>query len=324
MPPPRLIENLPSGIARAVYTGAREFDFRPWLLTAALVLALTDLLVSLALRGVWTGRMRRTAAVVLAAGMLAAVPAYAQSNRPPPAQATDDNVALLATLTTRFAYVRTGIAELDEISHAGLSGLGAILTRRTAVDPGPPVEVDPETDELAFYPLIYWPITPQGPRLSYQAVQHVNAYLKNGGTIVFDTREGEAGSSGPAALRLREILRQLNLAPLAPIPEGHVLTKAFYLLSEFPGRWTGAPVWVELGDDRVNDGVSSVVIGGHDWASAWALDQNGRPMFAAVPGGEAQRETAVRFGVNLVMYALAGNYKADQVHVEAILDRLQR
>lgn len=324
MPPPRLIENLPTGITRAVYTGAREFDFRPWLLTAALVLALIDLLVSLALRGVWIGRRRRTVSILLVAGLLAAAPAYAQTGRQPAAPATDDNMALLATLTTRFAYVRTGIAEIDEISHAGLSGLGTILTRRTAVDPGPPVEVDPEHDELAFYPLIYWPIAPQGPRLSYQAIQNVAAYLKNGGTIVFDTREGEAGNSGPAALRLREILRQLNLAPLAPVPEDHVLTKAFYLLSEFPGRWTGSPVWVELGDDRVNDGVSSVVIGGHDWAAAWALDANGRPMFAAVPGGEAQRETAIRFGVNLVMYALAGNYKADQVHVEAILDRLNR
>jgi hypothetical protein len=186
------------------------------------------------------------------------------------------------------------------------------------------VEVDPEHDELAFYPLIYWPVAPQGPRVSYPAIQRINAYLKNGGTIVFDTREGEGNQNGPAALRLREILRQLNLSQLAPIPDGHVLTKAFYLLSEFPGRWTGAPVWVELSDDRVNDGVSSVIIGANDWASAWALDQNGRPMFAAVPGGEAQRETAIRFGVNLVMYALAGNYKADQVHVEAILDRLKR
>jgi Domain of unknown function (DUF4159)/Aerotolerance regulator N-terminal len=324
MPAPRLIQDMPSGVARAVYTGAREIDFRPWLLSMALALALLDLFVSLALRGVWAGRARRTAAVLLAASTLIAAPAIAQTSQPNAnAPATDDNTAILATLTTRFAFVTTGIAEIDDTSRAGMAGLGAVLTRRTAVDPGPPVEVDPEHDELSFYPLIYWPISPQGPRLSSNAVQRVNAYLKNGGTIVFDTREGEA-ASGPAALRLREILRQLNLAPLAPIPEGHVLTKAFYLLSDFPGRWTGGPVWVELGDDRVNDGVSSVIIGGHDWAAAWAVDQNGRPMYAAVPGGEAQRETAIRFGVNLVMYALTGNYKADQVHVEAILDRLRR
>jgi hypothetical protein len=328
IPPPRLIQDLPSGVARAVYTGAREFDFRPWLLTAALALALIDLIVSLALRGVWAGRARRTAAVLLTAGALSAGalvagPASAQPARPAQNSA-DDAGAVLATMTTRFAYVLTGNAEVDETSRAGMAGLGSVLTRRTAVDPGPPVEVDPEQDELSFYPLLYWPITPQGPRVSPNGIHRVNAFLKNGGTILFDTREGDGGQSGPAALRLREILRQLNLAPLAPIPDGHVLTKAFYLLNDFPGRWAGAPVWVELGDDRVNDGVSSVIIGAHDWAAAWALDQSGRPMYAAMPGGEAQRETATRFGVNLVMYALTGNYKADQVHVEAILERLKR
>jgi hypothetical protein len=323
IPAPRLIQDLPSGVERAVFTGAREFDFRPWLLSLALALALIDLFVSLALRGVWAGRARRTAAIVLAAGALLAAPADAQPARPAPSTA-DDAGAVLATMTTRFGYVPTGIAEIDETSRLGMAGLGSVLTRRTAVDPGPPVDVDPEHDELSFYPLLYWPVVPQGPRLSPTAIQRVNAFLKHGGTILFDTREGEGGQSGPAALRLREILRQLNLAALAPIPEGHVLTKAFYLLSDFPGRWAGAPVWVELGDDRVNDGVSSVIIGSHDWAAAWAVDQTGRPMYAAMPGGETQRETAVRFGVNLVMYALTGNYKADQVHVEAILERLRR
>ena len=81
----------------------------------------------------------------------------------------------------------------------------------------------------------------------------------------------------------------------------------------------------ELGEragERVNDGVSPVVIGSHDWAAAWAVDDRGRPLFATVPGGEEQREHAYRFGVNLVMYALAGNYKADQVHVPLIMRRL--
>jgi len=68
--------------------------------------------------------------------------------------------------------------------------------------------------------------------------------------------------------------------------------------------------------------VSRVIIGGHDWASAWAVDNAGRPMFPVVPGGERQREMAYRFGVNLVMYTLTGNYKSDQVHVPAILERL--
>ena len=57
-------------------------------------------------------------------------------------------------------------------------------------------------------------------------------------------------------------------------------------------------------------------------AGAWALDESNRPIYPTVPGGEVQREMAFRAGVNLVMYALTGNYKADQVHVPALLERL--
>ena len=73
---------------------------------------------------------------------------------------------------------------------------------------------------------------------------------------------------------------------------------------------------------RVNDGVSPVIVGCHDWAAAWALDDARKPLYPLVPGGERQREMAFRFGINLVMYVLTGNYKADQVHVPAIMERL--
>ena len=127
---------------------------------------------------------------------------------------------------------------------------------------------------------------------------------------------------GPGTRRLRRILRALDIPPLTPVPRDHVLTKSYYLIQEFPGRWAGGQVWVERHAGGVNDGVSSVVIGGNDWARAWALDEDGRPLAAVVPGGMMQREAAFRFGVNLVMYVLTGNYKADQVHVPAILERL--
>ena len=106
------------------------------------------------------------------------------------------------------------------------------------------------------------------------------------------------------------------------MPRDHVLTKAFYLLGDFPGRWTGGRVWVERRGGRHNDGVSSVIIGANDWSGAWAVDRLGAAMFPVVPQGELQREMAYRFGVNWVMYALTGNYKTDQVHVPAIIERL--
>ena len=156
----------------------------------------------------------------------------------------------------------------------------------------------------------------------------LNTFLRNGGTILFDTRDRQFGAGsaltggGPGSQRLRQLVDGLDVPALAPVPPEHVLTKAFYLLQDFPGRYGGGDVWVEAQEGRHNDGVSSVIIGAADWAGAWAVDEAGRPRNAVVPGGERQREMAYRFGVNLVMYALTGNYKADQVHVPAILERL--
>ncbi|MEH6477174.1 MAG: DUF4159 domain-containing protein, partial [Sneathiella sp.] len=104
-----------------------------------------------------------------------------------------------------------------------------------------------------------------------------------------------------------------------------VLTRSFYLMQAFPGRYNTGELWAsDISDVANTDGVSSILIGSNDWAAAWAVDANGRPMASVIPGGEKQREHARRFGVNLVMYALTGSYKADQVHIPAILDRLSQ
>ena len=149
----------------------------------------------------------------------------------------------------------------------------------------------------------------------------MNRYLENGGTIVFDTRDQQTGGRQGTAM-LRSLAAGLNIPALVPVPPNHVMTKAFYLMQDFPGRWSGGRVWVEGEVNKVNDGVTRVIVGSHDWAAAWSIDRHGQPLYAVVPGGEKQREMAYRFGVNLVMYALTGNYKADQVHVPAILERL--
>jgi hypothetical protein len=68
--------------------------------------------------------------------------------------------------------------------------------------------------------------------------------------------------------------------------------------------------------------VSSILITSNDLAGAWAMRPDNQPMLPLVPGEPRQREFAFRAGVNIVMYTLTGNYKADQVHVPAILERL--
>lgn len=314
---------LPNGIARAGYGERGEVPLKPGLLGIALALAMVDLLIALALRGLlgrWTTRRRAGAATAAALLLIvASVPAILVPLGP--ARAADDMQATKVTAETFLAYVRTGDGVIDDTSRAGLEGLVDVLNRRTAVETAGAVGVDPETDELAFFPLLYWPVSPGQRGLSDQARARVNEYLRNGGTILFDTRDQSAGALGGNA-SLQTIVAGLDVPPLTPVPPDHVLSKSFYLLNDFPGRYNGGELWIEAREGRTNDGVSPILIGGNDWAAAWAVNRNGQPMYAVVPGGERQREMAFRFGVNLVMYALTGNYKADQVHVPAILERL--
>lgn len=308
---------LPGGVARAAYGERGEVALKPALLGAALALAMVDLLIALALRGL-LGRMgtRRRAGAAAAAILLAVV-----SVPPKTVRAADDMQATKVTEETFLAYVRTGDGVVDDTSRSGLEGLVDVLNRRTAVEAAGAVGVDPETDELAFFPLLYWPVSPGQRGLSDQARARINEYLRSGGTILFDTRDQSAGAMG-GNQTLQGLVQGLDIPALAPVPPDHVLTKSFYLLNDFPGRYNGGDLWIEAREGRTNDGVSPILIGGNDWAAAWAVNRNGQPMYAVVPGGERQREMAFRFGVNLVMYALTGNYKADQVHVPAILERL--
>ncbi|WP_127092141.1 DUF4159 domain-containing protein [Aquabacter cavernae] len=318
-------------------------DLRGPVLIAAMLLLLLDALAVLFLAGglARLGRRRAASAALIAAlavgtGLLVTglpAPAFAQSN----AQKAADPFALEATGQTRLGYVVTGDTEVDNVSRAGLGGLATFLGQRTALQAGEPMGVDLTRDELAFFPLLYWPILPDAPMPSAAALARVNAFMKQGGTVIFDTRDALETSGGPnapltpAARRLRDILSALDIPELEPVPRDHVLTKAFYLLKDFPGRFTGAPTWVEAlpaardGDERparAGDGVSPVIITGNDLAGAWAVNETGEPLLPLTPGEPRQREMAFRTGVNIAMYVLTGNYKADQVHVPALLERL--
>jgi hypothetical protein len=344
-------------------------DLRGPVLLAALALLALDALVVFLLAGgvsqIFRKRPSRAAAALVLAGLFAALTfapqAFAQQplpniiiQRPPPPRATpgpvvrpdtsmpaDLDFAMKATVDTRLAYVVTGDAEVDGISKSGLQGLTLFLAQRTALEPGDPFGLDIARDELAFFPLIYWPVVPGAPKPTSAALARIDAYMKNGGTVLFDTRDaimappGPGGANrSPGMLALREILSSLDIPELEPVPRDHVLTKTFFLLRDFPGRFNSGQLWVEAlpsaNDEaseskrpaRAGDGVSSIIITSNDMAGAWATRGDGQAMLPMVPGEPRQREFAYRAGVNIVMYTLTGNYKADQVHVPALLERL--
>ncbi|KIN74639.1 N-terminal double-transmembrane domain protein [Sulfitobacter guttiformis KCTC 32187] len=304
------------------------------LLSFAILLLLADVVVSLSLSGRLLGRSN-AAAAVLGALLITGAPVDAQNSSP---QITADEFALAAVSELTLGHIITGDARVDEIALAGLTGLSDTLFFRTSVEPSAPMRVNLETDELAFFPILYWPITAQQPMPSADAYVKLNNYLRSGGMILFDTRDADTasfGASSPNGRKLQELAASLDIPALEPLPEDHVITRTFYLLQDFPGRHNSRDVWVEASDPNVeqvegmpfrdlNDGVTPVVIGGNDWASAWAVNSGGGPLLPVGRGfsGDRQREIAYRFGINLVMHVLTGNYKSDQVHVPALLDRL--
>jgi len=319
------------------YTLKKPRALEPWLYLAALAIFAIDVLAVLMLS---TGlRLRRriattSAVVLLALTLLPNVPLASEAEQTPPTTGNPaDDFALKASLQTHLAYVITGDPDIDRVSEEGLSGLSKVLRARTALEPADPMGVDIDKDELAFFPLLYWPVREDAQPLSDATLAKIDAYMKQGGLIIFDTRDQELSptDNGTQNKALTRLIGQLDIPPLEPVPENHVLTKSFYLMRDFPGRYDGGTLWVEAEPEdesersersRRTDGVSSIIITSNDLASAWALDDADRPIYPAVPGGEVQREMAFRAGVNIVMYALTGNYKADQVHVPALLERL--
>jgi hypothetical protein len=331
-----LLNYSPLNARREPYRRGEPLDLRGPVFTMALTLLLLDALVVFWLAGGFarlTFRRRPAPALIIvgivAASFTAAPRAFAQS----------DDFAKKASLETHLAYVVTGDAEVDKISKAGLESLTLFLAQRTALEAGDPMGLDLARDELAFFPLIYWPIAASAAKPSDQALARLDAYMKQGGTVLLDTRDaveapaGPGGEArGPGMLALRGILSSLDIPELEPVSRDHVLTKTFFLLRDFPGRFTSGQLWVEAlppADDdetdrpaRAGDGVSSIIITSNDFAGAWAMRPDGQPMLPLTPGEPRQREFAFRAGVNIVMYTLTGNYKADQVHIPALLERL--
>jgi hypothetical protein len=337
------IDFAPLNARQEAYRLAEPQDLRGPIFLAALGLLLLDALVVFSLAGgirrLLPARRRATAALLagLFIAMAGADAPQAQAQGQPRPQ--DDQVATRSTIETRLAYVVTGDAEVDGISKAGLAGLTLFLAQRTALEAGEPIGLDVGRDELAFYPLIYWPIVPGVARPSAEALARVDAYMKQGGTVLFDTRDAISAPPGPGGetrapgmMALRQILSGLDIPELEPVPRDHVLTKTFFLLKDFPGRYTSGQLWVEAlpaaSEDeperpaRAGDGVSSILITSNDLTGAWAMRSDNQPMLPLVPGEPRQREFAFRAGVNIVMYTLTGNYKADQVHIPALLERL--
>ncbi|WP_025885456.1 DUF4159 domain-containing protein [Asaia prunellae] len=299
----------------------------PYLLGTALLLLLADFLVALWLRGM-LGRIVALTLIIAPPVFLSFPVAHAQEDESSQKiQATTHGPVPGAALETRLGYVLTGHDDIDEASREGLQGLSNYASDRSSAVMGHPDGVTPGKDDLAYYPLLYWPITDdvqEDPKRSAA----LNSFMAHGGILMLDTQGVGSELSTQDESQTRSALRRatagLVVPPLSKLDDHHVLAHSFYLMHDFPGRVQGLPVWVARSGDDTNDDVSPIIIGAGDWAHAWAMDAQGNTPYAVIPGGDEQRTQAYRFGVNLLLYALTGNYKADQMRVPELLKRMEQ
>lgn len=317
LPKPVAVKSLPIGVDKGGYDRDYELNLMPYLLYAAFALFCIDWIIMMFVAGNISAVFRRVrSAALIILCLFISAPSFANEQ-------SDIKYAGGFYL----AYIETGDASLDSITRDGLETLSDVLTRRTSIEPEGVANLNPEKDNMSFFPIVYWAIGANQKTYSSKALENIQLYLDQGGTILFDTRDQNQSKSDFSntenAKKLRQITSSLNIPPIIPIPDDHVLGRSFYLLKDYPGRYTSGTLWVEKNSLAGRDNVSSVLIGGNDWAGSWAASRGGSAMNRYSSSYETkQKEMALRFGVNLVMYAVTGNYKADQVHIPHILERL--
>jgi len=198
------------------------------------------------------------------------------------------------------------------------------VQRRTATEVVlEPVPVPPDSPRLFELPFLYFGGQGGFAPLSGAARQNLRRYLEFGGFILADANEaapplgGGPSEGGFEDSFKREISLVLPQAPMALLDPEHVLFKSFYMLQSAAGR-TGTSASLEacLLGRRV-----AVVLMPHDLLGVFARDGAGRFEFPVVPGGEKQREMAIRLAMNIVIYALCLDYKDDAAHLPALMRR---
>ncbi|HEX6239908.1 MAG TPA: DUF4159 domain-containing protein, partial [Polyangiales bacterium] len=165
-------------------------------------------------------------------------------------------------------------------------------------------------------PLLYWSSDRPFAALSEKELSGLRRFVEYGGFVIIDDAAPEA--NGFDASVRRTLAQAFPAERLTRLSSEHTLFRSFYLLDRPVGR-IAEPGFVEA---VMHAGRAAVIYSRSDLGGAWvAKDGRGDALYAVTPGGAVQQEAAVRFGVNLVMYALCLDYKDDQVHAPFILRR---
>lgn len=210
-----------------------------------------------------------------------------------------------------LAHVKSVSSKVNADARFGLKKLSDFIKLKTVVTPSDVVSIDIESDDLTFFPFLYWPVKSYPKTLSAEAQKKVQAYINNGGVILFDTHA--AGDNQMTALKT--MLGDVQIKALTRLPENHALKRTFYLVTDMKAAAQNKPLWVEIPDGDNLENISSVIIGDTGWSEIWAGKSYG--------ANPDDREQALRIGMNIVLYSLTGNYKKSQTHDGAVQEKIE-
>lgn len=239
--------------------------------------------------------------------------------------------ALMLAVRRSFAIGPGSKFKLGQLSLGSRSDLGPRpgalrrlvweVEKRTSIDPQrEPVLVTPTSESLHETPFLYLAGDRELELPSAAGIEALRRYLTFGGFLLIDSAEGSTDGAFDGSVRklISAIFPTTGAGKgLEVVPSDHVVYRSFYLLNRPVGRLAIAPAMEAV----FRDGRIVAAYVANDLGGAWTRDDFGNYDFPCEPGGERQRELAFRMGVNLVMYALCLDYKADQVHVPFIMKR---
>ncbi|MEM9190127.1 MAG: DUF4159 domain-containing protein [Myxococcota bacterium] len=164
-------------------------------------------------------------------------------------------------------------------------------------------------------PFLYWSGDTSFEPLSEGELRGLRRFVEFGGFVLID--DASPGQEGFDESVRRDLRRAFPERPLLPLSATHTVYRSFYLIDRPVGRVRG-PDRLSAIEHR---GRAAVIYSRHDLGGAWSRDNLGTWEYEVTPGGDRQREDAIRLGVNAVMYSLCLDYKDDQVHAPFIMRR---
>lgn len=217
---------------------------------------------------------------------------------------------------SEFRLVRLSLPGLGHSRTSGLYTLAQQLRMQTSTSVAlDVVEMEIEDPRLDTHPFAIVVGDRKPQRWTDSQAARLKSWLESGATLFVDTAGGTgSGSDFDEAFRA-EMERIFPRSPLFRVPAEHVLYRSFYRLDYPAGRIIDKP-YVEAVS---LEGRLAVIYSQNDVVAAWCRDPTGQWEFPVSPGGDGQRQIALRFGLNVVEYALCQDYKDDQVHVDYLL-----